>query len=177
MRHSQLGKVRVELVTGDIADQPDVDAVVNAANAALQIGGGVAGAIHRAAGPGLAEECRPLAPIAPGECVMTGAHGLPNRHVIHCLGPVYGRDEPSDRLLADCYRNALLVADEGGLSSVAFPAISTGAFGYPAEPAAEVAMNAVTAVAPDLKSIDLIRFVLYSDGDREVHERALDQIA
>jgi O-acetyl-ADP-ribose deacetylase (regulator of RNase III) len=170
----QLGNVEIELVTGDIADQPDMDAVVNAANAELQIGGGVAGAIHRAAGPGLAEECRPLAPIAPGECVITGAHELPNSHVIHCLGPVYGRDEPS--LLADCYRNALLLADERPASSVAFPAISTGAFGYPVGPAAEVAMHTVAAVAPDLRSIGHIRFVLYSEGDLEVIERALDQV-
>ena len=176
MRHAQIGTVDLELVTGNIADQPDVDAVVNAANAELQTGGGVAGAIHRAAGPGLAEECRPLAPIQPGECVITGAHGLPNRHVIHCLGPVYGRDEPSDQLLADCYRKALLLADESGLSSVAFPAISTGAFGYPADQAAEVALGTVAEVAPDLGSVGHIRFVLYSDRDLETHSQALDKV-
>lgn len=176
MRHTQIGTVDLELITGNIADQPDVDGVVNAANAELQIGGGVAGAIHRAAGPGLAEECRPLAPIRPGECVITGAHELPNRNVIHCLGPVYGRDEPSDQLLADCYRKALLLADEAGLASVAFPAISTGAFGYPAAQAAEVALRTVAEVAPDLKSVGLIRFVLYSDRDLETHSQALDEV-
>ncbi len=176
MRHAQLGTVDLELITGNIADQPDVDAVVNAANAELQTGGGVAGAIHRAAGPGLAEECRPLAPIQPGECVITGAHELANRNVIHCLGPVYGRDEPSDQLLADCYRKALLLADEAGLASVAFPAISTGAFGYPSDQAAEVALRTVAEVAPDLGSVGLIRFVLYSDRDLETHSQALAKI-
>ncbi len=176
MRHAQIGAVDLELLTGNIADQADVDAVVNAANAALQIGGGVAGALHRAAGPGLAEECRPLAPIQPGECVITGAHELPNRHVIHCLGPVYGRDQPSDELLANCYRRALLLADDSGLHSVAFPAISTGAFGYPADQAAEVALRTVAEVAPDLGSVGLIRFVLYSDHDLETHSQALDEI-
>ena len=90
----------MECVQGNIANQPDMDAVVNAANAELRIGGGVAGAIHRAAGPGLEKECRPLAPIRPGQAVITGAHKLPNRYVIHCLGPVYGRDEPAEGLLA-----------------------------------------------------------------------------
>src|SRR5690606_4308840 len=102
---------RLELVTGDITAQPDLDAVVNAANARLRPGGGVAGAIHRAAGPGLAAECEPLAPIEPGACVITGAHDLPNRRVLHCLGPVYGSDEPAAELLSSCYLEALLLAD------------------------------------------------------------------
>jgi O-acetyl-ADP-ribose deacetylase (regulator of RNase III) len=129
----------LHLTTGNITRQGDVDAIVNAANAELRPGGGVAGAIHRAAGPALDRTCRPLAPIEPGEAVITGAFNLPNKHVIHVLGPVHGRDEPADQLLADCYRNALRLADEHGLRSIAFPAISTGAFGYPMEAAAEVA--------------------------------------
>ena len=88
----EINGVTLECVQGDITSQGDVAAIVNAANAELRTGGGVAGAIHRAAGPGLEEEARPLAPISPGEAVITGAHGLPNRHVIHALGPVYGRD-------------------------------------------------------------------------------------
>ncbi|MGH8160897.1 MAG: macro domain-containing protein, partial [Gammaproteobacteria bacterium] len=127
----------------------------------LMPGGGVAGAIHRAAGSGLAEECRPLAPIAPGEAVVTGAHDLPNDWVIHCLGPVYGRDEPAAELLADCYANALRLADEKRMKSVAFPAISTGAFGYPAAEAAEVAAQAIAEAAPGLKTVRLVRFVLF----------------
>src|SRR5690606_5032157 len=120
--------VTVECVTGDIAGQADITAVVNAANAQLQPGGGVAGAIHRAAGPGLAEECRPLAPIRPGEAVLTSGHRLPNRDVIHCLGPVYGVDRPEAELLAACYKNALRLAEEHAIDSIAFPAVSTGAF-------------------------------------------------
>lgn len=92
--------VTVECRQGDIAAQPDMHAIVNAANAVLRIGGGVAGAIHSAAGRGLEQECRPLAPIRPGQAVITSAHNLPNKYVIHCLGPVYGIDEPADELLA-----------------------------------------------------------------------------
>src|SRR3712207_8008439 len=124
MRRAAHGVV-VECVRGDITSQDDVAAVVNAANAELRSGGGVAGAIHRAAGPGLEEEARSLAPIAPGEAVMTGGHDLPNRHVIHTLGPLYGRDSPEAELLANCYRNSLALAEEGGIDSIAFPAIST----------------------------------------------------
>ncbi len=166
--------VRVECVKGNIAAQPDMDAVVNAANAQLLPGSGVAGAIHSAAGPGLAEECRALAPISPGEAVISSAHNLPNRHVIHCLGPVYGVDEPSDRLLAECYRNALLLADHNGLASVAFPAISTGVFGYPLADAATVAMKALANTLPSLGSVRLIRFVLFSDQDLSVFQEALE---
>lgn len=173
MTSRTFGQVQLELVVGDIAGQDDVDAVVNAANAQLQIGGGVAGALHRAAGPGLAEECRLLAPIAPGQCVITGAHDLPNRNVIHCLGPVYGRDEPSDQLLASCYSNALLLADRAGLASVAFPAISTGAFGYPVEEAAGVALGTVISNIPELVALRLIRLVFHTQADLAVHQEAL----
>ncbi|MBN1443988.1 MAG: macro domain-containing protein [Planctomycetes bacterium] len=177
MAERVLHGVTIECVQGNIASQPDVDAVVNAANAALRMGGGVAGAIHRAAGPGLEEECRPLAPIRPGEAVMTGAHRLPNRHVIHCLGPVYGRDEPAAELLASCYRSALDLADGGGLRSVAFPAISTGAFGYPAEQAARIALGAVIESAQRLQSVRHVRFVLFQKSDLLLHERVLEELA
>jgi O-acetyl-ADP-ribose deacetylase (regulator of RNase III) len=163
----------LECVQGDIAAQEGFDAVVNAANAQLRPGGGVAGAIHRAAGPGLEEEARPLAPIRPGEAVITGGHGLPNRHVIHCLGPVYGVDRPSEALLASCYRNALRLAEEHGLESVAFPAISTGIFGYPLRPAAEVALRAVAEAAPGLRSVRRVRFVLHDAEATHVHEEVL----
>jgi O-acetyl-ADP-ribose deacetylase len=123
MQQFTVADVVVELVTGDIAAQPDLDAVVNAANAQLRIGGGVAGALHRAAGPGLEAECRPLAPIRPGAAVITGGHQLPNRYVIHCLGPVYGHDEPAAALLASCYREALRLADANDIRTIGFPAI------------------------------------------------------
>lgn len=165
--------VAIECVQGDIANQPDIDAIVNAANARLMPGSGVAGAIHSAAGPGLAEECRELAPIGPGEAVISGAHDLPNRRVIHCLGPVYEEDESSDRLLADCYRNALLLADAEGLESVAFPAISTGVFGFPIDEAAKVAIAASREMLPQMSNVSLIRFVLFSDEDLAVFRSAL----
>jgi O-acetyl-ADP-ribose deacetylase (regulator of RNase III) len=177
MHDATFGKVRVELRSGDITDQPDLDAVTNAANAQLTTGGGVAGAIHRAAGPELERECAPLAPILPGQCVITGAHGLPNRHVLHCLGPVYGRDEPSQELLSSCYLEALRLADEQELGSVGFPAISAGAFGYPIEEAAEVALATVAEVAADLANVRLVRFVLFGERDLEVFADVLDRRA
>jgi O-acetyl-ADP-ribose deacetylase (regulator of RNase III) len=169
--------VTIECVQGNIVAQDGMDAVVNAANAELRRGGGVAGAIHRAAGTQLEEACRPLAPIRPGEAVITPAFRLPNRHVIHCLGPVYGRDNPSDRLLADCYRNALARAEENGLASIAFCAISTGIFGYPIADAAKVALETVAAAAPALKSVRHIRFVLHDAAALQVHEQALASLA
>ena len=168
--------VTVECVQGDITSQDDVTAIVNAANAELRSGGGVAGAIHRAAGPGLAEEARPLAPIRPGEAVMTSGHNLPNRYVIHALGPVYGQDRPEAELLAGCYRNALALAEENGIDSIAFPAISTGVFGYPVEEAAEVAIKTVVEEAQRLEHVRLIRFVLFAESDLEVHEKVLSEI-
>ncbi len=172
----QVGSVSVECTKGNLAAQPDMAAVVNAANAELMPGGGVAGAIHRAAGLELAKECRPLAPIRPGQAVITGAYGLPNRHVIHCLGPVYGRDEPAADLLADCYRNALDLADKHSVESVAFPAISTGVFGYPPAEAAAVALRTVLARAATLKVVRHIRFVLFDDASLALHEIALERL-
>ena len=169
--------VTVECVQGDITSQDGVTAIVNAANAQLQSGGGVAGAIHRAAGPGLAEEARPLAPISPGVSVITGGHDLPNRYVIHTLGPVYGQDRPEAELLANCYRNALALAEENELDSIAFPAISTGVFGYPVEEAAEVAIKTVVEEAGRLENVRLIRFVLFAERDLEVHERVLAELS
>ena len=150
--------------------------MVNAANARLEPGGGVAGAIHRAAGPGLAEEARPLGPIEPGEAVITGAHGLPNRYVIHTLGPVYGQDRPEAELLTRCYRNALGLAEENGIESVAFPAISTGIFGYPVEEAARLALGTVRDEAQRLEQVRLVRFVLFGERDLEVHESVLSSL-
>lgn len=169
----QVDGTRIECVVGNIVKQPDMDAVVNAANAQMLTGGGVAGAIHRAAGPELERECRPLAPIRPVEAVITGAGRLPNRHVIHTLGPVYGRDTPPDKLLADCYRNSLRRAEERELVSVAFPAISTGAFGYPSKEAAKVAFRAIKAISGNLTFVKRIRFVLWSELDYNIHRKML----
>jgi O-acetyl-ADP-ribose deacetylase (regulator of RNase III) len=169
----QFGAVTIECTRGDITSQDGVEAVVNAANARLEPGGGVAGAIHRAAGPGLVEEARPLGPIEPGEAVITGAHGLPNRYVIHTLGPVYGQDWPEAELLARCYRNSFALAEENGVGSIAFPAVSTGIFGYPVEEAARVALGTVLEVSGGLQHVRLVRLVLFGAGDLEVHERVL----
>jgi O-acetyl-ADP-ribose deacetylase len=175
MAQIQIGQVVVECVQGDIAAQSDMDVVVNAANAELRSGGGVAGALHRAAGPRLEEECAPLAPIRPGQCVITGAYRLPNWHVIHCLGPVHGRDEPGDELLASCYQTALELAEQNGAKSIAFPAISTGAFGFPFEQAARIAARTVLDLAPKLTSVRHIRFVLHDAADLDIHDRVLDE--
>lgn len=172
----KVGDVTIECVKGDIANQKGFTAVVNAANAMLKPGGGVAGAIHRAAGPELERECRALAPIKPGQAVITKGYNLPNKYVIHCLGPVYGVDKPEDKLLSDCYRNAIAIAEERGIDSIAFPAISTGAFGYPVREAANVAISTVLQLAKDLKKVKRIRFVLYSDADLKVHEEVLSEL-
>lgn len=157
--------IEFEAVMGDIAHQPDVEAVVNAANAQLQTGGGVAGALHRAAGPELYKECRNLAPIKPGEAVITKAYNLPNMYVIHCLGPVYGKDAPAAKLLAKCYKNALKLAEEHQIKSLAFPSLSTGAFGYPIEEAVNVTFNAILAELEQLKHLQIIKFVLFNEQD------------
>jgi O-acetyl-ADP-ribose deacetylase (regulator of RNase III) len=175
MATRKLHGMKMECVQGDIAAQSDMEAIVNAANAELRSGGGVAGAIHRAAGTGLEAECRPLAPIRPGEAVITSAHNLPNRYVIHCLGPVYGMDKPSDRLLASCYRNALQLTEDKGIRSLAFPALSTGAFGYPLEPAAKIALNAISEILPDLSIVTHIRFVLFRNADKQSYEQVLTE--
>lgn len=170
------GGLKLEIVQGDITKQSDVAVIVNAANAQLLSGGGVAGAIHRAAGPALEVECRPLAPIRPGEVVITGAHALPNKRIIHVLGPVYGQDRPERELLAACYRNALLLAEREALPSLATPAVSTGIFGYPIAEAAEVALSTVIRTAPSLMHLRLVRFVLFSPRDVEAHRSALEHL-
>lgn len=172
----RIGDVHLELVVGDIVAQPDVDVVVNAANSHLAPGGGVAGAIHSAAGPGLAEECAPMAPIDPSQAVITGGHDLPNAHVIHVLGPVYGSDEPADKLLANSYRHVLYLAEREELASVALPALSTGAFGYPMEEAAAIAMRTVVETAPRLDHLRLVRFVFFDEDARQVHRAALAEV-
>ena len=176
MAQLTINGITIECVRGNIASQPDMDAIVNAANAELRSGGGVAGAIHRAAGPGLEKEGRALAPIRPGQAVITGAHRLPNRYVIHCLGPVYGQDEPAEELLANCYANALRLAEQRGIQSIAFPAISTGIFGYPITEAARVAMKTVLEEVPRLSSVSQIRFVLFDEESQQLFERLLDEL-
>lgn len=163
----------VECVRGDITAQEGFDAVVNAANGQLAPGGGVAGAIHRKAGPRLYEECKPLAPIRTGEAVITKGYNLPNPYVIHTLGPVYYREKNPAEKLALCYKNCLKVTEENNLSSIAFCAISTGAFGYPVEDGAEVALKTVLGELPKLKSVKKIRFVIYDEPTLVIFQKAL----
>lgn len=171
-----LHDVHIKCRKGDIANQPDLTAIVNAANAQLKTGGGVAGAIHRAAGPELARECASMAPIQPGEAVISGAHNLPNRYVIHCLGPVYGQDKPEDKLLANCYLHALNLAEKHDVNSIGFPAISTGVFGFPMQEAAEIAFKTIRDEIPNLQKVHKIRFVLFSDSDLQLHRDIMKNI-
>jgi len=172
----KVGSAELQLIQGDITQQKDLDAVVNAANAQLLPGGGVAGAIHKAAGSELVRECRSLAPIKAGEAVITRGYQLPNSFIIHCLGPVYGKDKPEDELLAKCYRNAIDIAEEKNLKSMGFPALSTGAFGYPLEEAASIALQTVIDSMPSLNSLKIIRFVLFSKKDYQVHFREIENL-
>lgn len=169
MKNVKFDRVLIELVTGNIIEQGDCDAIVNAANAELRIGGGVAGAIHSIGDPELTRLTRPLAPIKPGEAVITSAPNFNNKYIIHCLGPVYGVDKPEKELLKNCYINALSIAEENGIESIAFPAISTGAFGYPMKEAANIAFQTVKNIAPTLNVVSFIRFVIWSPADFNLH--------
>lgn len=153
-----------------------VDAIVNAANSSLLGGGGVDGAIHRAAGPGLLAECRLLGGCPTGEAKLTQGHRLPARFVIHTVGPVWrggAQDEPER--LASCYRRSLEVAAGHGLRSIAFPSISTGVYGYPIEAASEIAVATVKASLAELPAIQEVIFCCFSEGDLRVYKKRLGE--
>lgn len=164
----------IECIRGDITAQPDCEVIVNAANSQLAGGGGVDGAIHRAAGPELVKASRALGPIEAGEAVITAAFDLPNRSVVHCVGPVYSKNKPVAEKLAACYSRAMQLAAEDGARRVAFPAISAGVYGYPLDEAARVAQRAVADCAADRGSVELARFVLFSDQALAAFDAALD---
>jgi O-acetyl-ADP-ribose deacetylase (regulator of RNase III) len=163
----------IELVLGDITQQ-DVDAIVNAANATLLGGGGVDGAIHRAGGPEILAECRELGGCEPGDAKATKGGKLPARYVIHAVGPIWhGGGEGEAELLASCHSRAIELADELGCRSLAFPAISTGAYGYPVELAAAVALGATREALAAHPSVQLARFVFRDEATRAPYRKAL----
>ena len=162
----------MELHQGDIT-RLDVDAIVNAANETLLGGGGVDGAIHRAAGPDLLTECRALGSCPTGEARMTAGYRLPARHVIHAVGPVYGGSPRDSELLADCYRNSLRLASEHNLTSIAFPAISCGVYGYPIREASRVAVETTGDFLKRSPTPPQVIFVVFSPSDYDAYEKAL----
>jgi len=171
-----IGGAKLELVEGDIPRQ-DTEAIVNAANSSLLGGGGVDGAIHRAGGPQILEECRQIGGCPTGEARLTTGGNLKARYVIHTVGPVYrggGQREPE--LLASCYRESLKLASGKGLTSVAFPSISTGAYGYPMSAAARVALKTVMDYLTQHQEIRLVRFVLFGRAAFEAYEKALREL-
>jgi len=181
MTSRAFGPGRVELVRGDITRER-VDAIVNAANSSLMGGGGVDGAIHRAGGAAVLADCKRVraerGPLPPGEAVITTAGRLACRHVIHTVGPVWHGGEAGEaQTLARCYTESLAVAEAHGLTSIAFPSISTGVFGYPVEQAAAVALTSVRdALQKKPGSVTLVRFVLFSDSDLATYATALESV-
>lgn len=164
---------RMVLVRGDITKE-QVDAIVNAANSSLLGGGGVDGAIHRAAGPSLLAECKTLGGCPTGEARITKGYKLPAGHVIHTVGPVYrGGDQGEPDLLAGCYRNSLQLAADNGLGTIAFPAISCGVYGYPIEAACRIALETTAEFLTERPEIKEVRFVLFGQADYDVYADTL----
>lgn len=164
---------RIELMIGDIT-RLEVDAIVNAANSSLLGGGGVDGAIHRAAGPGLLQECRPLAPCPTGEARITGGHRLPARHVIHTVGPIWrGGGDDENELLARCYQSSLALARANRLRSIAFPAISTGVYGFPRPRACAIAVTATHRFLQSDATLDRVIFISFDAETDALYRRQL----
>ena len=167
---------RIAVMRGDITNQT-ADAIVNAANSSLLGGGGVDGAIHRAGGPSILEECRRLGGCSTGDAKATGAGDLPARFVIHTVGPVWqGGGQGEDELLRSCHLRALEVAEELGCRTIAFPAISTGIYRFPVDRAARIALGATREALEEHPSIDRVAFVLFSQEHLDAFEQALDEL-
>ena len=171
-----VGRAVLEIVEGDLTQQ-DTEAIVNAANPSLRGGGGVDGAIHRAGGPKILEECLQIGGCPTGEARLTTGGNLKARYVIHTVGPIY-RDgfHQEPQLLASCYRESLKLARAKGIKSVAFPSISTGAYGYPIQAAARIALKMVTEYLTDHPEIQLVRFVLFGKAAYQAYEQALKEL-
>lgn len=170
----KVNRTVIQVVQGDITKE-DVDAIVNAANNQLSPGGGVSGAIHRAAGKELWEEAKKLGGCKTGEAKITKGYRLPAKYVIHTVGPIYSGSREDQKLLASCYYNSLLLAVQKGLKSIAFPAISTGVFGYPVEEAARVALKTIVEFAEKNSGLELIKMVLFDKRSFDIHNKILQE--
>ena len=167
---------RIEIMKGDITTLK-VDAIVNAANTSLLGGGGVDGAIHRAAGPGLLNECRKLGGCPIGEARITGAHNLPAKYVIHTVGPIYHGKDEDPRLLSSCYLNSLKLAVKHNIASIAFPAISCGAYGYPVKEACKIAIDTSCVFFKQNSSLKKIVFILFSADTYTAYSEYLTRLS
>lgn len=166
----------IHIIRGDITKM-NVDAIVNAANTSLLGGGGVDGAIHRAAGPKLLEECRTLNGCETGEAKMTGGYNLPAKYVIHTPGPIWrGGDKNEDHLLENSYINSLKLADESGIKTIAFPSISTGIYSFPLDRAARIAIGSIMNFLKSSRNIEAVTMVCFDDNTKEAYENALKDI-
>lgn len=171
-----IGKSTLELVQGDITRQ-DTEAIVNAANSSLLGGGGVDGAIHRAGGPQILDECRKIGGCPPGEARITSGGRLKAKYVIHTVGPIYhGGQKGEPQTLANAYRNSLRLASQRGIKSLAFPSISTGVYGYPIELAAPIALRTVMDYLRTHPEIELVRFVLFGQAAYDAYKKALEEL-
>jgi O-acetyl-ADP-ribose deacetylase (regulator of RNase III) len=177
MRELTVGQSRIEVVRGDITEQA-TDAIVNAANSSLLGGGGVDGAIHRAGGPAILAECKKLGGCATGDAKITTGGRLKAKYVVHTVGPVYrdGRNREA-KMLASAYRRSLEIAAANGVTTIAFPSISTGAYAFPVAQAARIATETVAGFLRTSAQIKLARFVLFSDADVATYEQALAEMA
>ncbi|MBA7567737.1 O-acetyl-ADP-ribose deacetylase [subsurface metagenome] len=169
------GNSILKLSNGDITIQ-GTEAIVNAANKQLSPGGGVSGAIHRAAGPELWDECRPLGGCRTGEAKLSRGYNLGAKYVIHTVGPVYSDSESDPEYLKDCYKNCLLLASKNKIKSISFPSISTGVFGYPVKDASMIALKTIIDFLKEHAEIELVRMVLFTEGDYVIYKASLDKI-